>query len=97
MIPSRLDLATAGLRTAVQEISSGEERAHAFLEAYRDLPAEGSDAFPKAIAALDRIDAALHGFRAALRELEAEVGPHEPEMVRLRDRGERVRTAELTS
>jgi len=88
MLPSRSDLATAGLRAAVQEMALGEERAHAFLDAYAELRPERRTALPRALAALDRIDAALHDFRGALRDLEAEraEGPQPPEMVRLRER-----------
>ena len=69
-------------------MAAGEERAHAFLDAYHGLPRERCTTLPRALAALDRIDAALHGFRAAVRDLEAESahGPEPAPLVQMRER-----------
>ena len=88
MLPTRLDLASSGLRTAIQEIALGEERAHAFLDTYQHVPRERRTKLPQALAALDRVDAALHEFRAAVRELEAESAqaPAPAPLVQMRER-----------
>lgn len=70
MLPSRLELAASGLREAVQEIATGEERALAFLDAYANLPEEARGRLSDAIVALDRIDLALRDLQRALVDLE---------------------------
>jgi hypothetical protein len=94
MLPSRLELASTGLRAAVQEIAAGEERALAFLDAYSALPEDERGALPQAVAALDQIDLALRDLRLALEGLEQGAGIRRgtvggaggPPMVQLRER-----------
>jgi hypothetical protein len=88
MLPSRLELAAAGLREAVQEIATGEERALAFLDAYAALPEEGRGRLPDAIVALDRIDLALRDLQRAIGDLEraAAVDRSRRPLVQLRER-----------
>jgi hypothetical protein len=85
MLPTRLELARSGLRAALQDMALGEERAHAFLDAYSDLPRERQQGLAEAIAALDHVDAALHDLRIAVRRLESSnAGPED--LVQLRER-----------
>jgi hypothetical protein len=86
MIPTRLVLAKSGLRAAIQEMAMGEERAHAFLDSFQEVAAERREALPMALAALDRVDAALHDLRLAVRDLELRNAEQPREMVQLRER-----------
>lgn len=93
VIPSRLQLATGGLESATQEMASGEERAHAFLDVLMSLPPERRASLPLALAALDRVDQALHDFRQASRQLVLECNlpsVSEPVAVRLREKTTRI-------
>lgn len=87
MIPSRLELAASGLDSALDEMASSEERAHAFLDTLATLPSPQRTGLPAAFDALDRIDVALHDLRQAVRRLD--VGGESSgrtAMVRLRSR-----------